>query len=243
MAAPVADGEDGDGVEDRERGERGLIEWLAPRLAARGLAPGDDGVVRTLAGDDRGVRWTLAGDALSARPWHVTTSPCPFVGRWRGYLRIAPADGVDVVDRDVARSLAQVGRGVVARLDDDRAVATVSLATVDVEAAATPTGLDAGERLLDRDPASAYASDVLDRLAAAAASRGLRSGLRWRRDARNPIELYRVQPFGSDQLYPPVWGRAGVAIDPLRALRGLTVELWLHDLDALDAPGFLARAG
>lgn len=215
-----------------------LRAWLGPPLAAAGLALDDDGALRGPGDGDRApVRWAIGGAELAARPWHLATSPCPFVAPRAGYLVVTPTGGG--VPREVARALARVGRGVVARTGDDRAVATVALAEVDVEAATAPGGLDGGERLLERDGGGAYAHDVLERIAAAAVARGLRTGLRWRREGRNPVELYRVQPFGSDQLYPPVWGREGTSIDPLRALRGLTVALWLHDLDALDAPGLL----
>lgn len=210
-----------------------LRGWLAPRLLASGWRLGDDGAVTTAAGEATGVTWAVRPPtAHAARPWHQPTSPCRFVAPLAGYVELAAGDGD--VERPLARALARIGRGVVARLADDRAWSTVALRTVAVEDAVALGGLDDGAALLDRDPASAYAADVVARVVAAAASRGLKVALRWRRTERNPLELFRVQPEGSDQLYPPVWASEGRAIDRLHPLRGLTVALWLHDVAALD---------
>ena len=224
-----------------------LRGWLGPRLAAAGFRLDEDGAVRAEGGEPAVASWRLLERAaLATRPWHQEASPCPFVDALAGYVVLGPGpDGA--VPAALTRAVAHAGRGVVARLDDDRAWPTVALCQVDVEHATSAAGLDDGARLLERDPATAYAADVVARIAAAAAGRGLNAHVVWRANdritgritdrlsGRNPVEIHRVQPFGSDQAYPPVWGKAGAAFDPLRALRGLTAELWLHDLTGLDA--------
>lgn len=213
-----------------------LRGWLTARLAAAGYRLDEDGGLRAATGDDLGLAWSLAaGDDLAARPWHVASSGCPFVGPLAGYLRLTPAAGAGAPPAAVVEALARLGRGVVARLDDDRARAAVALRAVAIEDATAPDGLDRGALLLDRE-SGAYAADVLGRIKAAAAAAGLRIGLTWQPDGerrdRNPVVLQRVQPIGSDQAYPPIWLRGGGSIDPLRPLRGLTVELWLDDVEA-----------
>ena len=205
--------------------------WLTARLAAEGHRL------------DEAAIEIVASERFGSRPWHAVSSPCPWLGPLAGYVVVTPPAGLPVPP-DLARALMRVGRGVVARLDDDRAIAAVALATVPVEEAVAAGGLDAGARLLERDPAGAYAADVMARIKDAVAGGGLRIGLTWQHaDAtRNPIELQRVQPFGSDQAYPPVWGKGGASFDRIRPLRALLVALWLLDLAALDDASFWSPA-
>ena len=211
-----------------------LRGWLAAGLATAGYRLDDDGGLRTARGDDLGLAWSLAaGDPR-------LESTCPFVGPPAGTLRLTATAGGGDPPAALVRALARLGRGPVVRDGDDRVWSTVGLRAIAIEDATAPDGLEGGALLLER-AAGAYATDVLARLGASAAAAGLRVGLTWQADDerrdRNPIVLQRVQPSGSDQAYPPIWLRGGRSIDPLRPLRGLIAELWLHDLGPLDDIG------
>ena len=110
MAAPVDD----------------LRAWVTDALTPYGYALGAAGEVDGPA-------------AYAARPWHVARSRCPFVGPLAGYVTIEPVWETFADHPELKLGILREGRGVIARLDDDRALAAVALRRFDVGWLATGT--------------------------------------------------------------------------------------------------------
>lgn len=217
MAAPVDD----------------LRTWVSDRLAPYGYALGDGGEVIERGREFNGLRYRVDGpEAYAARPWHVARSRCPFVGPLAGYVTIEPVWETVAEHRELRLGLLREGRGVIARLDDDRALAAVALRRFDVGAGLGKYGFEDGDCLLTRDEDTPYADDVLDRVHAAARAAGFDAMAGWMSTCHNPVRAHAIEVLPGGPLHRTAW-RAGERVDP-DELRGVEVEIWAYDFAALD---------
>lgn len=179
-------------------------------------------------------------EAFDDRPWHCPQHACPFVGSLAGYVRwdydFASAYAEDV--RDFALALLRVGRGVTARLEDDRSFEAVKLRSFDLPGALSKWGVEDGDAMLTRDEGP-YSEHVLGAIYRAMADAGCQRGhVSWMSTSHNPLRVSAFQPTGSDKLHPALWGSDGRLVDPDVALAGRTVEFWAYDFDTLDDRDF-----
>lgn len=217
MAAPVDD----------------LRTWVTAALAPYGYALGDAGEVIERRHGTSGLRYRVDGpDAYAARPWHVARSPCPFVGPLAGYVTIEPVWETFADHRELKLGFLREGRGVLARLDDDRALAAVALRRFDLGWQLGKYGFEDGDCLLTRDGDTPYATDVVDRVDAAIRAAGFDVETSWSPTCHNPLRVRDEQLVRDWPLLPQVW-RDGARVDP-SALDGVEVEIWAYDFAALD---------
>ncbi|MBL8620497.1 MAG: hypothetical protein JNK64_04310 [Myxococcales bacterium] len=217
MAAPVDD----------------LRAWVSDKLAPYGYALGDGGEVIERGREFNGLRYRVDGpDVHAARPWHVARSRCPFVGPLAGYVTIEPVWETLVEHRELRLGLLREGRGVIARLDDDRALAAVALRRFDVRWQLGKYGFEDGDCLLTRDGDMPYAADVGDRVDAAIRAAGFDVETTWTPTCHNPLRVRDEQLVHDGPLLPLVW-RDGVRVE-VAALHGVEVEIWAYDFDVLD---------
>lgn len=179
-------------------------------------------------------------EAFADRPWRRPQHPCPFVGSLAGYVRwdyrfeYSPVEEI----REFALALLREGRGVTARLEDDRAFEAVRLHTFDLPSALGKWGIHDGDALLTRDEGP-YSEYVLDAVYRAIAGAGCQyAHVSWMSTCHNPLRISSFQPAGSDRLYPALWGPDGELADPDQALSGARVDLWTYDFEPLDDADF-----
>lgn len=146
-------------------------------------------------------------------------------------------DGGEVIERlaehrELRLGLLREGRGVIARLDDDRALAAVARRRFDLGWQLGKDGFEDGDCLLTRDDCTPYAADVVDRVDAAIRAAGFDVETSWSPTCHNPLRVQDEQLVRDGPLLPRAW-RDGVRVDP-GALRGVEVEIWAYDFAALD---------
>jgi hypothetical protein len=210
-----------------------LGAWVSDQLAPYGYALGHGGEVIERGREFNGLRYRVDGpDAYAARPWHVPRSRCPFVGPLAGYVTIEPVWETLAEHQELRLGLLREGRGVIARLDDDRALAAVALRSFDLGSALGKSGFDDGDCMLTRDDDTPYAADVLARVHAAARAAGFDAMAGWMSTCHNPVRADAIAVLADG---PPhrTAGRAGALVDR-DTLSGVAVEIWAYDFDALD---------
>ncbi len=217
-----------------------VAAWATSALARYGFALGADGTIVERTRDwtgEVGLRWRIEPPAtFASRPWHAPTHACPFLAPLSAYVVIEPV-WEDLSEYPELRlGLVRSCRGVVARLDDDRARQAVALLPFDLGRGVRKYGFDDGDAMLTREEATPYARDVLARVEAAARGAGLIVMISWMSTCHNPVRLMAIQLSGEKTLRPTVWRQDGGErpIDE-RALDGHEVEIWAYDFDPLFA--------
>jgi hypothetical protein len=143
-------------------------------------------------------------------PWYQDPVACPFLGTVLGYFTWSSVTRGDAF----ARTIAYVGRGVVARPREGWSRCPVALVTLRVTDAIDRYGLR--HTLLGRDD-TAYLDDVVARIRAVVAQAGFDDRDIGHYDAhRNPIAAGETIRRLRD----------GKQLPTTRALSGLTVDLW-----------------
>jgi hypothetical protein len=179
-------------------------------------------------------------DTFADRPWHRAKHDCPFLGSLAGYvcwkydLQSTPMEDIE----RLACVLLREGRGVTARLADDRSFEAVRLCTFNFPGVLDKFGVEDGDAMLTHDE-GAYSKHVLGAVHTALIGAGFqRAYVGWMRTSHNPLRLDVVQLDGSDTLYPALWGPDGELCDPDEAMRGLSVDFWAHDFWIVRNPDF-----
>ncbi|APR88140.1 Hypothetical protein A7982_13489 [Minicystis rosea] len=182
----------------------------------------------------------VAPDTFADRPWHRAQHDCPFVGALAGYV-CWEYDLQSTLMEEIERfafALLREGRGVTARLADDRSFEAVRLCTFHFPSVLSKFGVDDGDAMLTHDEGP-YSEHVLGAVRSAIAGAGFQCAyVGWTSTCHNPLRLAVVQPKGSDTLYPALWGPDGELCDPDEALRGVSVEFWAYDLWIVRNPDF-----
>lgn len=179
-------------------------------------------------------------ETFADRPWHRTQHDCPFVGSLAGYMCWDyDVKGVRVEEiRQFALALLREGRGVTARLGDDRSFEAVRLRPFLFPYVLDKVGVDDGDAMLTHD-GGPYSEHVLGAVHSAIAGAGFRLAyVSWMSTCHNPLRLGAVQPEGSDKLYPALWGPDGELCDPDEAMVGFYVDFWAYDFAPLDDADF-----
>lgn len=177
------------------------------------------------------IRYELVGpEELEDRPWHVAEHACPFAGELVGYVLWSYPDSVYSFEIETfALALLKEGRGVTARLDDDRFFEAVKLRRLDLLSIVGKYGFDDGADLLTREEGP-YSRYVLEEVHAAIAAAGCSAAhLSWADTCHNPLRWSSFLPEGSERSSPALWGPDGRLCDPYEALKGRQVELWAYD--------------
>ena len=203
------------------------VVFLAAKLADYGYVLADGGEIVDVDGVGTGWAWWSApAEAYVDRPWHSDRSPCPFLGACLGYVGVRALWGSPDDEENLWIALARTTRGIIARIDDDRALQTVTLQRRALSSVWDRHGIDDGDALLTRDP-GLYFDDVVARIRAAAATVGAK--VYTFETCHNPIR--RAE-----------WDEQGVPIEETPAERrrweAVEVELWLRDVCVTEPPGF-----